>query len=174
MTRLGSPFWRVMLLAAWQRESGTLMNWTPGTESCQEGHKTVGAGTARSLRVISQGWTCAWGYGDKMPLTKAYTWRSPTKHWRERVGQKGRESEWVSYSFCAWSISRNPSRNAQKADKHGPWEEKMGWAWICPSAVPPCLACLSNYKKLCVRVQWGEEERKLNQVGQILIGLVEC
>ena len=159
MTRLGSLFWRMMLLAAWQRESETLINWTPGTESCREGHQTVGAGTARSWRVISQGWTCAWGYGDKMPLTKAYTWRSPTRPWRKKSWVEGK-GKWVSQLFLLCL------KHFKKSNEYG--------AWICPSAVPPCLACLRNYKKLCVRVQWGEEERMLNQVGQILIGLVKC
>ena len=101
MTRLGSPFWRVMSPAAWQRESGTLMKWTPGMESCREGHKTVGGGIARRWRVISQGWIYAWGYGDKMPLTGAYTWRSSTRHWREKSWAEWK-GKWVSQLFLLY------------------------------------------------------------------------
>ena len=98
MTRWGSPFWSMMPPGAWQRESGTLMKWAPGMESCWEGHKPVGGRIARCWRVISQGWIYAWGYGEKMPLTEAYTWRSSTRHWREKSWAEGK-GKWVSQSF---------------------------------------------------------------------------
>lgn len=60
--------------AAWQREPGTLMNWTPRDGELPRGaQETVGGGIARSWRVDLTGMIYAWGYGDKMPLTEAYT-----------------------------------------------------------------------------------------------------